>query len=70
MYLLHLDDSWSRDLTREKQGKKVGYKLITSDNMIGFWHELKRKGVEFSDSKRQTLSVHFERSQKGKHWQF
>ena len=25
----------------------VGYKLITSDNMIGFGHELKRKGVEY-----------------------
>lgn len=50
MYLLHLDDSWSRDLTREKQVKKVGYKLITSDNMIGFGHELKRKGVEYPDN--------------------
>ena len=70
MYLLHLDDSWSRDLTREKQGKKVGYKLIISDNMIGFWNKLKRKGVEFPDSKRQTVSVHFERSQEGIHWQF
>ena len=37
--------------------------------MIGFWNELKRKGVEFPDSKRQTLSVHLERSQEGIHWQ-